>query len=328
VHLALADVYRDKKNTDASYKELESAFAIPGTDIDQEIRIVMGYLPQFPEANAKASALELSRILVNAHPGDAKAYALYGDMLAQNEKFNDAKTNYKKAIELNNQVYAVQEQLVRIELSQNDIDGVIKDGENALSLFPNQAWMNYLVGLGWLQKKDYKKSLGYLKGATELEYQDKDLLSLSFSALGDCYHEMQDNTSSDGAYEKSLSYNPDNSFTLNNYAYYLSIRGEQLDKAAQMAKHATDIQADVPSFEDTYAWILFKQKNYKEAKSWIEKALAHSKDKNAVETEHYGDILFFLGDADGAVQNWKKAKDYGSHSPALDRKINEKKYSE
>lgn len=161
-----------------------------------------------------------------------------------------------------------------------------------------------------------------------MEFQDKDVLSLSYSALGDCYHELQDNKNSDAAYDKSLTYNPDNGYTLNNYAYYLSVRGEQLDKAAQMAKHANSIQANVASFEDTYAWILFKQKNYKEAKAWMEKALAHGKDKSAVQTEHYGDILFYLGDVDTAVQNWKKAKEYGGHSPALDRKINEKKYSE
>lgn len=58
---------------------------------------------------------------------------------------------YQKSIALNSQVYDVQEQLVRIELGDDDLDGAIKDGENALSFFPNQAWMNYLVGVAWLQ---------------------------------------------------------------------------------------------------------------------------------------------------------------------------------
>lgn len=328
VHLALADSYREKKNIDASYKELQLAFAIPDLSIDQEIRIVLGYIPKFPEANAKASALELSRIIVTAHPNDAKAHALYGDMLLQNDKVNEAKGHYQRSIELNNQLYDVREQLVRIELSSGDIDGVVKDGESALSFFPNQTWMNYFVGLAWLQKKDYKKASGYLKNATSLEFQDKELLALSYSALGDCYHEMQNDKGSDDAYDKSLSYNANNGYTLNNYSYYLSVRGEQLDKAAQMAKHANELQPNTASFEDTYAWILFKQKNYKDAKVWIEKALLHGKDKSAVQTEHYGDILFYLGDADAAVQNWIKAKSYGAHSPVLDKKINEKKYSE
>jgi tetratricopeptide (TPR) repeat protein len=328
VHLALADIYRDKKNYEASYNELTLAFAIPDLDIDQKIKIIWGYIPKFPEPNAKASALELSRILMVTHPQDAKAYAIYGDMLLQNEKLTDAKAMYKKSVALNNQVYAVQEQLVRIELSDNDFDGAISDGENSLSFFPNQAWMNYLVGVGWLQKKNYNKALGYLKNATSLELQDKDLLSQSFSSIGDCYHDLKDIKNSDDAYEKALSYNADNAFTLNNYAYYLSLRGEQLEKAARMSKRSNELQPNTASFEDTYAWILFKQKDFAGAKLWIEKALTDDKDKSALKSEHYGDIMFSLGNVDAAVENWKKAKANGDQSPVLDRKINERKYIE
>ncbi len=328
VHLALADIYRDKKNYEASYNELTLAFATPDVDIDQKIKIILGYLPRFPDPNAKASALELSRILVKAHPSDAKAYAVYGDMLLQNDKLSDAKDMYRKSIALNNQVYAVQEQLVRIELGLNQFDEAIKDGENTLSLFPNQAWMNYLVGVSYQQKKNPNKAITYLKNAAALEAQDKDLLSQSYASLGDCYHEIRDNKNSDDAYEKALSYNPDNAYTLNNYAYYLSLRGDQLQKAAQMSKHSNDLQPNNASFEDTYAWILFKQKNYPAAKDWMEKALADDKDKSPTKSEHYGDVMFFLGNTDAAVENWKKAQSGGDKSPLLERKINERKYIE
>jgi tetratricopeptide (TPR) repeat protein len=328
VHLAIADIYRDKKNNEASFNELTLAFAIPDINIDQKIRIIAGYYPKFPEPNARASALELSRILTIAHKNDSKAFAMYGDMLLQNEKLKDGKAAYKKSIELDGQVYAVHEQLVRIELSQNDLDGAIKDGENALSLFPNQAWMNYLVGVSWAQKKDFNKALGYVKNATSLEIQDKELLSLSFSLLGDCYHDLKNNKSSDDAYDKALAVNPDNAYTLNNYAYYLSLRNEGLDKAAQMSARSNLLQPNTASFEDTYAWILFMQKKYPDAKLWMEKALTHDKDNSAVKYEHYGDILFYIGNTDGAVQNWKKARGYGDQSPVLERKINEKKYIE
>jgi tetratricopeptide (TPR) repeat protein len=328
VHLALADIYRDKKDAEACFHQLELAFAIPDLDIDQKIRIILGYVPKFPEANAKASALELSRILTVAHPNVAKAYAMYGDMLMQNARFKEARPVFKKAIELDDQVYNVHEQLVRLDLGDNDIDAALKDGQNALSLFPNQAWMNYLVGVAYLQKKNYTKALSYIKNTTSLELQDRDLLSQCFSALGDCYHEQIDHAKSDEAYDKSLTYNPDNAYTLNNYAYYLSVRGERLDKAGQMSKHSNELQPNTASFEDTYAWILFKLKNYAEARVWIEKALTHDKDHSAVQEEHYGDIMFYLGDTNAAVANWMKAKKDGAQSPALERKINERKYIE
>ncbi len=328
VHLALAEIYRDKNNKDASFNELELAFAIPELDVNQKIRIVTGYFPKFPEANAKASALELSKIIVTAHPKDARANALYGDMLLQNGKSTEALASYQKSLAIDNQQYEVREQMVRLQLSNNEIDNVIKDGEETLSFFPNQAGMNYLVGVAWLQKKQHSKALSYLKNATALEFEDKEMLSLAYSSLGDVYHEMKNNKSSDESYEKSLSYNPDNVFTLNNYAYYLSVRNEQLDKAAGYAKRANELQPKNASFEDTYAWILFKQKKYAEAKVWIEKAIADNTTKSALITEHYGDILFHTGATEAALTNWKKAKEYGSTSPVLDRKINEKKYIE
>ncbi|TSD63792.1 tetratricopeptide repeat protein [Inquilinus sp. KBS0705] len=328
LHLALADIYREKKNYEASFNELEIAFANPDVDVEQKLRIVLGYVPKFPDPDAKASALELSKVLIDTHPDNDKAYAMYGDMLLQNEKYKEATAAYRKSVELNGQAYNVQEQLVRLDLGNNDFDTAIKDGENSLSFFPNQATMNYLVGVSWQQKKDYNKAIGYLKNTLSLETSDSDLLGQCYSALGDCYHSVNDNKNSDAAYDKALTYTPDNAFTLNNYAYYLSLRNEQLDKAAQMSKRSNDLQANTASFEDTYAWILFKQKNYQEAKLWIEKSLLHDKGNSPVKTEHYGDILFLLGNTDAALQNWNKAKTQGGASPVLERKINEKKYVE
>jgi tetratricopeptide (TPR) repeat protein len=327
LHLALADAYRAKKEYDTSFKQLQLAFAAPNLDVDQKVRIVMGYLPKFPDPNAKASALALSRIAAEVHPTDAKAQAIYADMLAQNNMFKEAKDVYKKSVQINSNIYIVHEQLVRLELGESAWDEAIKDGENALSLFPNQAWMNYLVAVAYLQKKSATKALSYLKNAVALQTDDKDLSAQSYATLGDCYHELKDNSQSDAAYDKSLTFNPDNAYTLNNYAYYLSIRNEQLEKAAQMSKHSIDLQPNTASFEDTYAWILFKQKKYADAKQWMEKAMQHNKN-SATQTEHLGDIMFYLGNTEAAVQNWKKAKEYGSKSALLDRKINEKKYIE
>ena len=44
--------------------------------------------------------------------------------------------------------------------------------------------------------------------------------------------------------------------------------------------------------------------------------------------EHYGDILFMNGEAEKAVEQWKKAKEMGKVSKVLDQKIAEQKYIE
>lgn len=60
----------------------------------------------------------------------------------------------------------------------------------------------------------------------------------------------------------------------------------------------------------------------------MERALGNEKSKSGVQVEHYGDILYFLGEKENALAQWKKALSYGVKSSVLERKINEKKYIE
>jgi len=44
--------------------------------------------------------------------------------------------------------------------------------------------------------------------------------------------------------------------------------------------------------------------------------------------EHYGDVLFQLGESEKAIEYWIKAKNKGETSEFIDRKITEKKLFE
>ena len=72
---------------------------------------------------------------------------------------------------------------------------------------------------------------------------------------------------------------------------------------------------------------LFNQKKYAEARIWIEKAIKNNS-SSGIQYEHYGDILFHLGEKDFAVEQWEKAKGKGIKSVTLEKKINEKKFFE
>ena len=98
------------------------------------------------------------------------------------------------------------------------------------------------------------------------------------------------------------------------------------DDAIVLYKKILEIDPDNASSEDTYAWILFRLKKYADAKKWIEKSLQGKNSNNATQQEHYGDILYFLGEKEKAVEQWQNAKAQGSGSDTLEKKINEKKY--
>ncbi|MDB5012156.1 MAG: tetratricopeptide repeat protein [Daejeonella sp.] len=328
VRLSLADHYRSINQFDNSFIELKEAFKDQNLNVDEKVRIVLSFFPLFSDIKAKAYAEELSKIATDVHPDDPKVFAVYGDVLFQQQKYVQAADVYRTALKLNSQVYQIWEQLVRIDISLPDFKQAIIDGDQALEIFPNQAALYLYTGIAYSQTQKHDKAVTYLKNAANLETENNDILGQIYSSLGDSYNALKKFKESDIAYDKSIEYLPNNSFTLNNYAYYLSLRGEKLDKAETMSRRSNELVPNNASSQDTYAWILFKLKRFDEAKVWIEKAIANDKGNSGVQIEHYGDILYNIGEKQEAVNQWIKAKTAGVKSLNLDRKINEKKYIE
>ena len=60
---------------------------------------------------------------------------------------------------------------------------------------------------------------------------------------------------------------------LNNYAYYLSLKKKDLQRAEEMSRLSNELEPDISTCLDTYAWVLFKQKRYDEAKQYMDKVV-------------------------------------------------------
>jgi Tfp pilus assembly protein PilF len=135
------------------------------------------------------------------------------------------------------------------------------------------------------------------------------------------------------SYDKSLEYNGNNIFVLNNYAYFLSKDKKDLDKAETMSGKCLKVHPKNPTYIDTYAWILFMKGNYSLSKIYIENAITNGGDESADILDHYGDILFKTGHVDSAVQQWEKASEMKEENGETDtvvlkRKIENKTYYE
>jgi len=79
-----------------------------------------------------------------------------------------------------------------------------------------------------------------------------------------------------------------------------------------------------PTYLHAYAWVLFMRAKYREARKVMEKALETGK-ATATHFEHYGDILYKLGDTEGAVRQWEKARGLNANSETLNKKIANRK---
>ena len=328
-HLILAEVYRQQNLPDEAAQQLKLAFASPALDIDERVRILVGYIKQLP--NPKESVNQLARDLATAtvkiFPKEAKAYAVAGDIQTLTDQKKDARNTYLQALRYDNSKFQIWQQVVLIDAELNQTDSLLVHTDRALELFPNQASLWFYNGVAHLLKKQPQKGVKSLEYGRKLVSNNTELLSQFDAQLGDAYHELRDYDKSDAAYEASLVSDPNNVQVLNNYSYFLSLRGVKLDKAKQMSGKVVKQFPDSDTYVDTYAWVLYKQKDYAGAKASLEKVMPTTKDASVI--EHYGDILFQLGEKDKALAEWQRArKASGPASDLLDRKLKDRKLYE
>ena len=171
--------------------------------------------------------------------------------------------------------------------------------------------------------KQYDKALKSAKEGLYLA-DNQELTVQLLTNLGDIANYAGQYNLSDSAYEATLLIAPDNSMALNNYAYFLSLRKEKLNKADSMSLRSIELDPENASNLDTYGWILFQKKEYEKAKSHIEKSLKISPENKEV-LEHMGDIYYKLNEPGKALEYWQKSKDLGSVSEELLNKIKNKK---
>lgn len=214
-----------------------------------------------------------------------------------------------------------------LDAELNQPDSLVRHSDQALEVFPNQAPLWFFNGVGYSLKHQPQRALQALEHGRRLAADSPDQQSQFDAQLGEVYNELKEYAKSDAAYDAALAADPNNYGVLNNYSYYLSLRNEKLDKAKEMSGRTIAKFPDNDTYLDTYAWVLYKQKNYAGAKASLERAARTTKDASIL--EHYGDALWQTGDHAGALAAWQRArKGSGGTSPLLDRKIKEQKLVE
>lgn len=325
IHMTLADYYRKSGDKEKVFEELKLGFGNPNLDVDTKINILLSfYTINEIVADVKGEAFELAELLILTHPDDPKVYSIYGDLLAQDQQFEKARNAFLQVIALDSSKFVVWEEVLRMDLLMSDYQHLIMYGQRAIELYPEQPLLYLFTALGELQLKNFTETERLLTRGVKLVVNNNELLAQYYMYLGDTYHALDRAEESDQAYEKSLQIKDNSPYVLNNYSYYLAIRGINLEKAEQMSKQALDLEPGNSSFQDTYGWVLFKLGRYEQALEWVGKSMEDRENISGEVLEHYGDILFKLGKEEEAIGYWKQALEKGGGSDLLQEKISGK----
>ncbi len=329
-NIALAE--GGKGDSDIRYlRSLKPVFENPNVHIDVKISELLPYLTKVVETGdvpLADAAIELTDILEKVHANQAKSFSAAGDLYFHSGRKTEAIEKYKATLELNENVYLVWEQLLYAYADMSDYENLVKTSDEALDLFPNQASVFYLNGLGCYRLNKHRDAISSLQQALLMSGRNMPLKYDIQVLLGKSYFAINQFPKSDKSFEEALKINPNDAKGLNAYSYCLASRGEQLPKAKEMAALANELSPKNARYQHTYGWVLYKMKEYKNSKEWIGKALKNGGDHDKAILEHYGDVLFQLGEEENAVNYWQLALEKGGKSELLEKKISDRKLYE
>jgi tetratricopeptide (TPR) repeat protein len=100
---------------------------------------------------------------------------------------------------------------------------------------------------------------------------------------------------------------PDSPAALNALGYTLTIRTRRFAEARDLIRRAIERQSDSAPILDSYGWVLFRQGQLTEARSWLQQAYAELPDPEIA--AHLGEVMWRQGERDAARGVWREARE-------------------
>ena len=329
--LSMLDYYRSIKDQATVDELTNELLQSPKTEKETKMTLLRDIISSDQQANISDSAkvMNLFSLALSTKQEDADLIMMKAAYMAM-KNMPKAEINhvYEQAIEVEPDNSRARLALIQNIWATEDYDKVIDICRPAIEYNPDEMAFYYFKGMAEFQKHDidaaletFKKGVGQIK-----EDSDPEIVSDFYAILGDILHEKGKASEAFAAYDSCLKWKADNYGALNNYAYYLSVANKDLPRAEQMSYKTIKAEPNNATYLDTYAWILFQQQRYEEAKIYIDQVLRNDKDPSGVVLEHVGDIYMKTGDTQKALEYWQKAIEKGNDSKVLKDKLQQKKY--
>ena len=324
INISLLEYYEKRGELDKAFEELIAAINNKNLDFNTKANIYDYWFNKFQTSDQiDRQAYEAGEAFVANYPDNKMGYLILASYYMNREDYGACKDMAFRALEHEPGNFPAWQYLVLSEAPLRENDSLMKHSLQALQYYPTQPVFYWFAGVSHALDKQDEAAIGYFEKGRKF-VTDKKLLADFDSYLGDLYHSVGETEKSFEAYDRVLRFNPDDALVLNNYAYYLALRSERLDKAKEMALHAVELEPKNATYLDTYAWVLFKLGDLKAAEAQMAKALRLLASPDGTYFEHYGDILFKQGKTAEALDQWKKAQQAGGGSTLLDKKLKDK----
>lgn len=320
INVSLLEFYEKKGDKAKAFQELLSAIRNKNLDFNTKLNIYDYWFQKALEKDADEQARQAGDAFVETYPDNKVGYIVLGNYHLKKQNYQQSKELFSKVLSIDSTDFLAWQNIIFSEADLKDNEAVLQHSVEALKYYPMQPVFYWYAGVGSAIFKKTDDAIKYLERGRKY-CADRSLQTSFDSYLGDLYYETGEMEKAFSSYDKVLAVEPDNALVLNNYAYYLSLKGEDLEKAVEMASRAIELEPKNATYLDTYAWVLYKTGKFKEAEKQMKKALDNAQNPDGLYFEHYGDILFKVGDKKKAIENWEKAQKAGGYSDKLEQKL-------
>ncbi len=313
----LADVYLQQNDWKSAQKELLTVLKSDSLDPDTHLRIGVAFYAQtLKDTLIIPEAINVFKQYEKNYPTDARSFVYLGVLHRGIKKDSIAEQYFTRATQSANWNGDAWWQLGWMYFDKQDFMEAISILSKAKQYVQDDFRIYMLLGIAYNRAGLQQDSRVALERAVELNPTDVNTLS----SLGLTYDALKMHTESDSAYERALRIDPKSALVLNNYAYSLSERGLQLDRAEKMSRESLQSDSLNSSYLDTYGWILFQKGKYSEALPHIQRAVDLG-DASAVVLEHLGDVYSKLNRPEEAKKYWMKALEKDEKNGLLKEKL-------
>ncbi|PSL05104.1 tetratricopeptide repeat protein [Cecembia rubra] len=328
LQLAAYALYKEQGEVEKSESLIIEAFANPDLDGKVKADAFSDLLREMRTVRRDSLMDKLEKSMREYNANDPDVLSVIGDRNLINNRKEEALVFYRSSLDKNPANAQVLQTVITAMFElQKDYSEIEKYTIMAVDEFPERPEFWFFDGTAKLtQKKGEEAENSFLKSLETNKGRNIQLELLVKASLGDTYHMLGKKQEAFDAYDEVLASRPEDEHVLNNYAYFLSLSKKDLEKAKSMSERLVKKFPNNSTYLDTHAWVLFQLKDYEGARKYMERALENDDSPSGVMWEHYGDILYHLGNKNEALSYWKKAEGGEETSEYLLKKIKDQKY--
>jgi len=218
---------------------------------------------------------------------------------------------------------ALQGKVKEAEGLLDKLDDGKQDIDSKLDNLELKAWLAQQKGDDTQAAKLYEDLLERVKKNDKMEKDVKEEYENEIRyLLSSVYIDMDQLDKALKQLEFLLKKHPDNATYNNDLGYIWADHDMKLPEAEKLIRKALELERqerknkpglkpdedhDNAAYLDSLGWVLFKLKNYPEAKKYLLEAVKDKEGQHIEILDHLGDVYMALGEKAEAVNTWKKA---------------------